>query len=62
LVRSAHIAEEVLGKLREVSAAHYRAGMARYGIEIKNALGVSMPNIRMVAKTIIRDHDPAEQL
>ena len=38
------------------------AGMARYGIAVKHAYGVSIPNLRALAKEIGRDHELARQL
>ncbi len=36
--------------------------MARVGIDVSRALGVSMPNVRAVAKTCGIDHDLALEL
>lgn len=36
--------------------------MARFGIEIGSALGVTMPEIRAIASSTSKDHDLAEQL
>ena len=36
-----------------------RAGMARYGINVDNAFGVSVPELRGVAKRLGTDHDLA---
>ena len=38
------------------------AGMARYGINTHNALGISIYTLRPLAKEIGRDHDLALQL
>ena len=39
-----------------------RAGMARFGINTQNAYGISIRDLRPLAKTIGRDHDLALQL
>jgi len=36
-----------------------RAGMARYGINVDNAFGVSVYELRKIAKRLGRDHDLA---
>ena len=38
------------------------AGMARFGINPENAYGVSIPNLRKIAKQIGKDHALSEQL
>lgn len=38
------------------------AGMARFGISSQNTLGISIPNLRALAKEIGRDHDLALRL
>jgi 3-methyladenine DNA glycosylase AlkD len=48
--------DTVLADLRSMASAEVRAGMARYGIGTEHALGLEMPKIRMLAKTIGRDH------
>lgn len=53
---------EALELLREHSIPESRQGMARFGISIEHAWGVSMPNIRAVGKSIVKDHDLAQQL
>ncbi|MCF6321666.1 MAG: DNA alkylation repair protein [Rhizobiaceae bacterium] len=62
MARTPHTPEQALKKLRHHCVPQNRAGMARFGIEIEKALGVSMPNIRQVGKEITPDHDLAEQL
>jgi 3-methyladenine DNA glycosylase AlkD len=52
-------AEEVLAALAGMGSAEARAGMARYGIETGSAFGVSVYEVRRVAKGLGRDHDLA---
>ena len=47
---------EVLEDLKALSSVKSREGMARFGIETKYALGVSVTNLRKVARRIGRDH------
>jgi 3-methyladenine DNA glycosylase AlkD len=53
---------EVLGRLRSLGDPKAVAGMARYGITVTNAWGVSAPKIRQLAKELGRDHALALQL
>lgn len=53
---------EALGWLRSHSTEATRAGMARFAIPSDKALGVSVGNIRMLAKQLGRSHDLAAQL
>ncbi len=53
---------QVLEDLKALSDPKAVAGMARFGINPKNTLGVSIPNIRMIAKKTGRDHLLAERL
>ena len=48
-----------LAWLKKRSSARNREGMARYGLYSKNTLGVSVANIRVLAKRLGRDHDLA---
>lgn len=54
--------EEVLKKLKSLANPKNVAGMARFGINPKNTLGVSIPNLRALAKKIGKDHKLAEKL
>ena len=51
--------DSVLAWLKKHSSARNREGMARYGLPSENALGVSVANIRLLAKRLGRDHDLA---
>jgi len=54
--------EEILRKLRSMPNPKAVEGMARFGINPENAYGVSVPNLRMMAKEIGRNHVLAQQL
>jgi 3-methyladenine DNA glycosylase AlkD len=49
----------ILAELRAMGSDKDRAGMARYGINVDNAFGVSVYELRKVAKRIGTDHDLA---
>ena len=52
-------AAAVLAELAARGSAEARAGMARYGINTSDAYGVSVYELRRVAKELGRDHDLA---
>ena len=54
--------EEVMNRLRSLSNPEAVAGMARFGINPANTLGVSVPNLRKLAKTAGKDHGLAQEL
>ena len=49
----------ILAELRSLGSAKDRAGMARYGIKVENAFGVSIYQLRKVATRLGTDHDLA---
>lgn len=49
-------AEDALDHLRMLASAENRAGMARFGINTGNALGVGNTTLRQVARKLKRDH------
>lgn len=51
--------EDVMKKLKARARPDQLDGMARYGIAIKNRLGVSMPELRKIAEEVGTDHDLA---
>ncbi|MEX2247403.1 MAG: DNA alkylation repair protein [Dehalococcoidia bacterium] len=51
--------EGVLGELRALGKADALAGMAHYGIRSEGRFGVSVPNVRAVARRFRRDHELA---
>ena len=55
-------AMEVLERLREKARADQLDGMARYGMATENRLGVSVPDMRRLAKELGKDHGLALQL
>ena len=54
--------EEVLERLREKARPDQLDGMARYGMVTENRLGVSVPDMRRLAKEFGKDHGLALQL
>jgi 3-methyladenine DNA glycosylase AlkD len=52
----------ILAELRALGSAKDRAGMARYGINVENAFGVSIYELRRVAKRLGTDHRLAAAL
>jgi 3-methyladenine DNA glycosylase AlkD len=55
-------ADEVLARLQALADRTRLAGMARYGIATENACGVTVAELRTLAKEIGRDHDLAAAL
>ena len=53
---------EILEKLKSLSDPEAIAGMARFGINPENTYGISIPNLRKIARQIGKDHTLAEQL
>jgi 3-methyladenine DNA glycosylase AlkD len=54
--------EEVLKKLQDKARSDQVKGMARFGIVPDRRLGVSVPNMRKIAKEVGKDHDLAIKL
>jgi len=54
--------EQILERLKSLSNPEAVKGMARYGINPKNTYGVSIPNLRKIAKETGQNHQPAHQL
>ena len=54
--------EEILREMKAKANAGNVAGMARFGINPKGTLGLSMPFLRALAKRIGTDHDLAQRL
>ena len=54
--------QDILEKLKALSDPRAVEGMARFGINPRNTYGVSVPNLRKMAKEIGMDHDLAQQL
>ncbi|MFA4947692.1 MAG: DNA alkylation repair protein [Candidatus Krumholzibacteriia bacterium] len=53
---------EIVAELESLANPANVAGMARYGINSKNTLGVSIPCLRAMAKRIGKDHALAREL
>ena len=54
--------KEIIAKLKRLSNPKAVEGMARFGINPKYTLGVSIPNLRSMAKDIGIEHDLAKKL
>lgn len=54
--------KEVIAELRRLGSPASVKGMARYGIDTENALGVPVPALREVARRLGRDHELAQGL
>lgn len=54
--------EEILRQLESLSDPEAVAGMARFGINPSNTYGVSIPNLRKIAKETGKNHLLAQQL
>lgn len=54
--------EQILSELKSLSNPESVAGMARYGINPSHAYGVSIPNLRKIARKAGRSHELAECL
>ncbi|MDD3125844.1 MAG: DNA alkylation repair protein [Candidatus Kapabacteria bacterium] len=54
--------QEVIDTLQALANPENVVGMAKFGIASTNTLGISMPEIRNLAKAIKKDHDLAIQL
>ena len=60
--RGGWTARRVLTELRALADPAARDGMARFGITIDRAYGISVTTLRGVAKRIGTDHDLAQPL
>jgi 3-methyladenine DNA glycosylase AlkD len=55
-------AREVLAELRSMGSARDREGMARFGINVENALGISVTALRKLGRRLPKDHRLAGEL
>jgi len=55
-------AQEVIARLESKAKPDQLEGMARFGIAVENRLGISIPELRKLAKEIGKDHDLAIEL
>jgi len=53
---------DTIDLLKQKASPLYLAGMSRFGIVGANALGVKVPELRKLAKTIKKDHELAHEL
>ena len=53
---------DILKKLKSLSNPEAIKGMAKYGINPDNTYGVSIPNLRKIAREAGKDHELAQQL
>jgi 3-methyladenine DNA glycosylase AlkD len=51
--------DDIVAHLRAIGTEENRASLARFGIRTERALGVGLPRLRAVARTIKRDHTRA---
>lgn len=54
--------QKIIKQLERLSNPQIVEGMARYGINSRNILGVSIPNLRTMAKEIGKNHPVAQRL
>jgi len=54
--------DDILTRLKSLSNPRAVEGMAKYGITPKRTYGVSIPNLRKIAKEIGKDHELAKKL
>lgn len=55
-------AKQILAELERRGRKNYRDGLVRYGIVAPNALGISVPVLKEIARRAGRDHDLADAL
>lgn len=53
---------QVITRLKKMANPRNAVGMARFGINPKRTLGISIPNLRRLAREIGRDHTLAQRL
>ena len=54
--------EEVLQPLKNLANPEAAAGMAWFGINPQNTYGISIPNLRAIAREVGKDHLLTQQL
>ena len=54
--------EDVLEKLKTKAKPDHLEGMARYGMMVEKRLGISIPELRLLAKEIGKDHELSLEL
>ena len=56
------VIDKILEELRSKGSEKNREGMSRFGINVNKAFGVSVPDMRRIAKQIGKDHELALKL
>ncbi|WP_183576968.1 DNA alkylation repair protein [Mucilaginibacter sp. X5P1] len=56
------ILDEIIDQLKQKSNPAYHAGMLRFGVDNSKALGVPIPELRKLAKSLKKNHQLALQL
>jgi len=54
--------DEIISILQKVESEENRSGMARFGINVENALGIKVTDLRKFVRRIEKGHDLALQL
>lgn len=54
--------QEIIKQLKRLANPQIVEGMARYGINSRNTLGISIPDLRAIAKKIGKNHSMAQKL
>jgi 3-methyladenine DNA glycosylase AlkD len=54
--------EEILNKLKKKAKSNQLEGMAKFGMSVEQRLGVSVPEMRKIAKELGKDHKVALEL
>ena len=62
MIREGTRYNEIVENQRSLSDPKVVEGMARFGIIPKNAWGVSIPNLRKIAKSVGKNHHLAQEL
>jgi 3-methyladenine DNA glycosylase AlkD len=54
--------DEILAELKSLAKPHATAGMERFGIRVANAYGISVPQLRALARRVGKNHNVAQAL
>ncbi|GAB4367109.1 MAG: DNA alkylation repair protein [Calditrichia bacterium] len=54
--------EQIINELHRLSRPESKAGMAQYGIQVDKALGISIPELRNIARRVGKNHELALRL
>jgi len=61
-MKKSYAADVIIKNLRAMAKPQNLEGMARYGIVPKNGLGIGIPKLRAIAKTVGKNHALAQKL